>query len=120
MPLLSEQQLIERHRPGLTHDAAYAQKTVGRAQTRIHGQLARTQSQNAVNVQRLQEIVAAAEQKGAALQKQLPQLSQLADVAVGEERDTSHRNYLQAVQNIQRCTQIRDAASRELIIARNH
>lgn len=119
MPLLSKEYLNSVGRHALTRNATYADRIVSHAKTRLHGQLARTQNQNAANENRLKEIVEAAEKHSAALQKQLPELSRLADSAVGEQRSFYHRNYLQAIQNIQRCAQIRDAATRELIVA-NH
>ncbi|HEY0074979.1 MAG TPA: hypothetical protein VGB77_12820 [Abditibacteriaceae bacterium] len=119
MSFLSKQERTSVYRRALATNPEEAQKAVGRAQTRLHGQLARTQSHGAANVSRLEEIVTVAARKHKDLQRQIPELARKADSAVGEERTVLHRNYLQAVQNAHRCAQIHDTAKRELIIAQN-
>lgn len=89
------------------------------AQSRLTGQLARSEVHRATNVARLEQIVAAADAKHKALNAQIPDLARLADSAVGEERDTAHRDYLVAIQDRHNCARVHGAAMRQLIIAKN-
>lgn len=89
------------------------------AQGQLHGQLARTQKHVVQNITRLEAVCAAADAQHSSITKQLPQLRTKAVSAVGEERDTHHRNYLRAIANRNACARVHGAAKRELIIARN-
>lgn len=94
-------------------------KRVEKTTAKIHAALGQTEQHRTQSVERLEAIIKSAELKRADLQKQLPELSCAADVAVGENRDTAHRDYLRAKDNIRRCDQVFNSAKRELIIARN-